>query len=254
MNRQGFIGGSDTIKIMAGEWLELWQVKTGRAQPADLSDNISVQLGIWTEEFNLGWFEKVYRCRVDRRQKSFSEEIGGVPVLATIDGMFGSDLVEAKHTNTFYNMDDIIAQYMPQIQTYMQVADAQGAYLSVIFGNSKWEAAHVARDDNYFDSLWAVVSDFWGYVLRDEEPVAIDTPQLSIEKIPVDQMVIRNAGTDNAFIDAAHTYVENEAAARSFESAKKSLKDMVADNEREVYCDLLTIKRSKNGALRFTVR
>lgn len=254
MNRQGFIGGSDTVKIMAGEWLELWQVKTGRAQPADLSDNIAVQLGIWTEEFNIGWFEKIYRCKVDRRQKSFSEEIGGVPVLATIDGMFGSDLVEAKHTNNFSNMDDIIGRYMPQIQTYMQVADAQGAYLSVIFGNSKWEAAHVARDNNYFDSLWAVVSDFWGYVLRDEEPVAIDTPKLSIEKIPVDQMVIRNASTDNAFIDAAHTYVENEAHARSFENAKKSLKDMVGDKEREVYCDLLSIKRSKNGALRFTVR
>ncbi len=29
---------------------------------------------------------------------------------------------------------------------------------------------------------------------------------------------------------------------------------MVGDDEREAYCDLLTIKRSKNGALRFTVR
>lgn len=254
MNRLGFIGGSDTIKIMSGEWLELWQVKTGKRQPEDLSDNIAVQLGIHTESFNIGWFEKVYGVSVEHKQRSFSEEIGIVPVLGTIDGMWDDWIVEAKHTNNFSTMDDMIARYMPQLQTYMRLSDAQGAYLSVIFGNSKWEAAHIARSDAYFDSMWAVVSDFWGYVLRNEEPVAVDTPSLSIEKIPVDHMVIRDASTDNAFIDAAHTYVENEDAARSFENAKKSLKDMVGPNEREVYCDLLTIKRSKNGALRFTVR
>lgn len=254
MNRLGFIGGSDTIKIMNGEWLGLWQVKTGRREPDDLSHNIAVQLGIHTESFNIGWFERVYQASVENKQRSFSEEIGAVPAVGTIDGMWNNCIVEAKHTNNFSTMDTMISLYMPQLQTYMRLSDAEGAYLSVIFGNSKWEAAHIARNDAYFDSMWAVVSDFWGYVLRDEEPVAVDTPSISIEKIPVDNMVIRNAGTDNAFIDASHTYVENQAAASAFESAKKSLKDMVGPNEREVYCDLLSIKRSKNGALRFTVR
>ncbi len=254
MNRQGFIGDSDTVKIMSGDWLELWQVKTGRAEPTDLSNNIAVQLGIHTEDFNLNWFEKVYQCKVKHRQRSYSRDVGIVPVVGTVDGLFENNLVEAKHTNGFNSMDDIVAKYMPQVQTYIHMANTEGAYLSVIFGNSKWEAVHVGRDNDYFNSMWAVVSDFWGYFLRDEEPVAIDTPQLSIEKVPVDQMVIRNACTDNAFIDAAHTYIDNQDAARSFESAKKSLKNMVDDNEREVYCDLLSIKRSKNGALRFTIR
>ena len=30
MERKGFIGGSDCVKIMNGDWLELWQIKTGR--------------------------------------------------------------------------------------------------------------------------------------------------------------------------------------------------------------------------------
>ena len=254
MNRTGFIGGSDTIKIMAGEWLDLWQVKTGRKEPDDLSDNIAVQLGIHTESFNIGWFEKTYQASVVDQQKSFGEDIGIVPVVGTVDGMWNNSIVEAKHTNNFNNMDDMISRYMPQLQTYMRLSDAEGAYLSVIFGNSKWEATHIARNDAYFDSMWSVVSDFWGYVLRDEEPVAIDTPSISIEKIAVDDMVIRDASTDNAFIDAAHTYIENQAAAGAFESAKKSLKDMVGPNEREVYCDLLTVKRDKRGSLRLTVR
>ena len=56
MNRKGFIGGSDCVRIMEGDWLRLWQVKTGRAESDDLTDNIAVQLGIHTEGFNLGWF------------------------------------------------------------------------------------------------------------------------------------------------------------------------------------------------------
>ena len=103
--------------------------------------------------------------------------------------------------------------------------------------------------------MWAVVSDFWGYVLRDEEPVGNDQPiQLSIDKVSVDNMVKRDATTDNEFNDAAYTYVTLEADAKAFESAKKQIKDMVGDNEREVYCDHLTAKRDKRGAIRITRR
>ena len=102
--------------------------------------------------------------------------------------------------------------------------------------------------------MWAVVSDFWGYVLRDEEPIGIDTPKISINQIKVDDMVVRDATLDNQFVDAAVTYVNGIEHNRTFENAKKQLKDMVADNEREVYCDYITIKRDKRGALRITKR
>ena len=67
-------------------------------------------------------------------------------------------------------------------------------------------------------------------------------------------MVKRDASRDNGFIDAAHTYLEHQSAAKTFEGAKKDLKAMVAGNEREVYCTNLTIKRDKRGALRITPR
>jgi predicted phage-related endonuclease len=269
MNRQGFIGGSDCVKIMQGHWLELWQIKTGQRESEDLSDNIAVQLGVYTEDFNLTWFEKNYwgkyqRLKVINKQLELEAKIGGVPVKGTIDGMVpiylkgnqlsGPHIIEAKHTNSYNTMEGVIEYYMPQVQTYIQLADADGCYLSVIFGNSKWESAYVARNDEYFNSMWAVVSDFWGYVVRGEEPVGVDTPTLSIDRIEVDQMVKRDASQDNAFISSAHDYLANEQAAKAFESAKKDLKDMVGSNEREVYCDLLTIKRDKRGALRITTR
>ena len=256
MKRTGFIGGSDCVKIMQGNWLELWQVKTGRAKPEDLSCNLAVQLGVWTEDFNIEWFEHEHDCFLADHQLEFHEQIGTVPVKGTIDARWReqNSIVEAKHTNSMNNMDNAIAYYMPQIQLYAHLARADGAYMSVIFGNNKWESAFVRYDEEYFNSMWAVVSDFWGYVLRDKEPIGVEATTISQDKIAVDDMVKRDASTDNAFIDAAHTYIENEAHARSFEVAKKSLKDMVDRNEREVYCDLLTVKRDKRGALRITTR
>lgn len=260
MNRVGFIGGSDCVRIMQGDWLSLWQIKTGRVESDDLSGNLAVQLGSHTEEFNLRWFEKQHGCVLAHHQHSFEKMIGIVPAKGMIDAMWGNldteykSIVEAKHTNDRNNMEAIVERYMPQIQLYCQLAEVSGCYLTVIFGNSRWESAYVSRNQNYFDSMWAVVSDFWGYVLRDEEPVGVDVQTLSIDKIEVDNMVRRDASADNEFISNAHDYIQNKAAATTFENAKKNLKQMVSDNEREVYCDLLTIKRSKSGSLLFTVR
>tara|TARA_R100000544_G_scaffold34206_2_gene20909 strand:+ start:99 stop:893 length:795 start_codon:yes stop_codon:yes gene_type:complete len=260
MERKGFIGGSDCVKIMQGNWLELWQIKTGLVEPEDLSRNIAVQMGNLTEEFNLKWFADEYNTTIGGFQKSYEKLINTVPAKGTIDAKCESadaklQIIEAKHTNAYNTLDKVIEYYMPQVQLYIHLADADGSYLSVIFGNNKWESAYVSRNDEYFNSMWAVVSDFWGYVLRKEEPVGNDQPvQLGTDKIEVDDMVKRDATTDNHFVDAAYTYVTLEADAKAFDSAKKDLKNMVGSDEREVYCDSLTIKRSKNGSLRITKR
>ena len=148
----------------------------------------------------------------------------------------------------------MIKYYMPQLQLYCKLSGSQGIWLSVIFGNSKWESAFVSYNEDYFNSMWAVVSDFWGYVLRDEEPIGVDTPKIDTNHIKVDDMVIRDASTDNQFCDAAVTYVQYYEKNKVFENAKKDLKKMVGDNEREVYNDQISVKRDKRGSLRITRR
>lgn len=254
MNRKGFIGGSDCVRIMEGDWLKLWQIKTGRVESDNLTDNIAVQLGIHTEGFNLGWFEKQNDCLLKNHQYEVQADIGIVPAKGIVDAMWDDEIVEAKHTNDRNNMEGMIEKYLPQIQLYCHLAKSAGAYLSVIFGNGRWECSYVSYNEDYFNSMWAVVSDFWGYVLRDEEPVGIDIPQIETDKIAVDDMVRRDASKDNEFISRAIDYIQHKDAAKSFENAKSDLKQMVGSNEREVYCDILTIKRSKSGSLLFTVR
>lgn len=254
MNRTGFIGGSDCVTIMEGNWLELWQIKTGRIASPNLSDNIAVQLGVHTEDFNLRWFEQRYGCVLSSHQLEFESEVGFVPVKGTVDATWNHSIVEAKHTNAFNSMDDMLKKYMPQMQLYMRISGAKECYLSVIFGNSKWEAVCVSYDEAYFNSMWAVVSDFWNYVLCDEEPLGADIPNINHNNIKVDDMVVRDATTDNEFVDASVTYINGIEQNKVWENAKKNLKQMVGDNEREVYCDYLTIKRDKRGSLRITPR
>jgi|TARA_R100000734_G_C3306931_1_gene97438 predicted phage-related endonuclease len=257
MERKGFIGGSDCVQIMQGNWYELWQVKCGIKEPDDLSDNLAVQLGIHTEEFNLKWFEKEHGITsLTHHQFEIEKKLGikAIPCKGTVDAVWNKHIVEAKHTNSFNKMSNVIEYYMPQLQFYMELANADGAYLSVIFGNSDYQSVRVERNKEYFGSMWAVVSDFWEHVQERKEPVGNDMPTISIDKIPLDEMVARDASTDNMFMDNAVTYVNGYEHNKSFERAKKDLKAMVGDNEREVYCDQLTVKRDKRGSLRIHLR
>jgi len=259
MQRQGFIGGSDATTIMQFKWYDLWLVKTGRAESEDLSDNIAVQLGSHTEDFNIKWFEKSTGCFVPltSQQKQFKKTVGVVPLVGTVDGVLAKtkQIIEAKHTNPFNDMNDMIERYMPQIQLYCHISGAEGCHLSVIFGNSKWQSAFVHYDEDYFNKMMVFINNFWWYVINDKEPVGIDTPEdISINHIPVDNMVVRDASMDNAFVDASITYINGLEQNKVFENAKKDLKNMVGSNEREVFCDYLTIRRDKRGSLRISKR
>ena len=58
--RRTFIGGSDARIIMGDDetaLLRLWREKRGEAEPADLSGNLIVQLGLVTEDLNRRWYE-----------------------------------------------------------------------------------------------------------------------------------------------------------------------------------------------------
>jgi len=58
--RRHFIGGSDARVIMGADeeaLLRLWREKRGEIEPADLSGNLVVQLGLATEDLNRRWYQ-----------------------------------------------------------------------------------------------------------------------------------------------------------------------------------------------------
>ena len=257
--RMGFIGGSDAVKIMSGDWHQLWLEKTGQSEPVDLSDQFNVQLGTYTEDFNIAWFEHEYNLQVLAYQHEVSSKIDGIPFKATLDGVLkedGKDVgLECKHTSSFRKFDDILAYYTPQIQLYMKVAKLDKMYLSVIFGN-QWECKLIERSEDEWQRMLPILKDFWNHVVN-KIPPSSDMPNelpTGVQHMTIDNMVARDVSTDNRFIEIQHHYIEHLHDSKIFEECKKELKSYVKPNEREVYTDKLSIKRNKRGALTIHIK
>ena len=180
-DRKQGIGGSDATRLYKGDWYELWQEKTGETEGADLSDVLPVQMGIHTEDFNIRWFEKQTGMKVDGKQETFFHK--KYPYMyAHVDGIiveenqeFGQTikekvLLECKHTNAFSNPKKVADKYKAQLQHYLMCVKSKRVYLSVFFGNLKYEVMEITEDKEFQDKLENAEILFWHFVTTKKAP------------------------------------------------------------------------------------
>lgn len=246
--REG-IGGSDANVILSGDRdkiLGLWREKRGEQPAPDLSTNLAVMLGCWTEAFNRHWFEKFSGEHVDQLHVRLS-----CPTNAwrrcTLDGYLSQSnaVWEAKHTSAFTKPDDVLERYMPQLQHNMAVARCETAVLSVIFGNSKFETFAVASDWMYQIELLNAEVDFWDCVQTGREPVPALAPA------PPRPIGVREVCLDgnNSWAAAAADWLQHREAAKRHASACSQLKELVEPDVGRAFGHGVEAKRSKAGAI-----
>jgi predicted phage-related endonuclease len=136
--RRCFVGGSDARIIMGEDedaLLRLWREKRGEAEPADLSSNLVVQLGVVTEDLNRRWYEASTGQVITDVQRQIRH-----PVLrwmaATLDGgIEGSEAVfESKFMLPWaFSEESALEKYAPQLQHNMWVVAARSAVFSIIW-------------------------------------------------------------------------------------------------------------------------
>lgn len=243
------IGGSDANVILSGERervIALWRQKRGEQPPPDLSASLPVMLGCWTEPFNRVWFERVSGLAV--------EQSASVLVCrdnpwrrCTLDGVVsGSGAIwEAKHTSAFAKSDEVLERYMPQLQHNMAVARCERAYLSVLFGNHKFEIIEVAADWMYQIELLDAEARFWHCVERGIEPVAA-VPPAPPRPVGVREVCLEG---NNAWGSAAADWLEHRAAAKRHAAAVSAIKQLVEDDVARAFGHGIEAKRSKAGAI-----
>ncbi len=191
---------TDVNDIVAGRWRKLWRLKSGREQREDLSDNFKVQLGRWTEDFNLRWLgrsreaafeplrdglaplpgETELRCHPDSgffaRRGRYSARPDGVGRDAA-----GPYVVEAKHTADREVPESIVRTYLGQLFVTMHVLGLERAVLSVIFGADRLTAYGLSWSDETWAALERLVDDFDGHLLFDVEPFdPLEPPYLGL--------------------------------------------------------------------------
>jgi sulfite reductase alpha subunit-like flavoprotein len=186
------------------------------------------------------------------------KNIADVPYQARPDGIGKHDhsdeyaIIEAKHTGGHKKMSDILSAYLPQVHLYMRVMDIHQTVFTVIFGN-RWEHCVVDYDHEFWMKVHAQAFNFWQHVVEDTRPDTYEEVKIDWTQVKVDGLVSRDASQDNQFVNLAHEFVNASQNMRQHDSIKKELRSMINDNEREVFCDLLTIKRDKRGACRITI-
>jgi predicted phage-related endonuclease len=252
-DRSHFVGGSDARVIMGGDeaaLTRLWQEKRGEAEPADLSGNLVVQLGLATEGLNRFWYERTSGNRVGQCQtRKFHASI--VWMAATLDGLVEETgaVFESKFMLPWsFSEEAAAAKHMAQLQHNMMVAGTKQSVLSIITGGGKWVEIAIPADPVYQTALIYAEREFWRAVSAGEPPTLFhaEPPRARIEAIRVVDM-----SSSNSWSEFAALYRSTRPAYLDHERAKSELKTLMPEDAKEAIGHGVRAKRSKAGAVSF---
>jgi predicted phage-related endonuclease len=252
-NRRSFVGGSDARIVMGRDetaLFRLWREKRGEIEPADLSGELIVQLGLVTEELNRHWYERNTGHRLGSVQKRIAHPT--IPwMAATLDGLVEQTqaVFEAKFMLPWSFSEEAAAEkHMAQLQHNMLVVGAKTSVLSIINGGGKWHEISISADPLYQTVLIAAEKTFWRAVETGEPPRLFDAepPRPRIEAIRIVDM-----SGSNSWAEFAGVFRGTRAAYLEHERAKSELKALVPEDAKEALGHGIRARRSKAGAVSF---
>jgi predicted phage-related endonuclease len=251
--RRPFIGGSDARIIMGSDdaaVIRLWRQKRGEAEPEDLSGNLTVQLGIVTEELNRTWYERKTGRSIGDVQRRVQHS--AIPwMAATLDGIIEGigAVFEAKFMLPWSFSEEAAAEkYMAQLQHNMWVTHLRSAVLSIITGGGKWVEITIPMDPLYLSVLVSAEKKFWRCVQSGDAPHLINAqpPRPRIEAIRIVDM-----SSSNSWAEFAGLFRNTRQAFLDHERAKNELKALMPEDAKEAIGHGVRGKRSKSGAVSF---
>lgn len=199
---------TDVNDIVAGRWRKLWLLKTGRAEREDLEGNFKVQLGRFTENFNLDWLSRSRNADLESLGRGLECLPGDTELrLHRASGLYarrgrysarpdgvgrdalGPYLVEAKHVADRELPLAVAHGYLGQLFVSMHVLGLSRAVLSVIYGADRLTAYGIGWSDATWAALERLVDEFDGHVLFDAEP--FEPPEPPYLALPLPEMTNR---------------------------------------------------------------
>jgi len=252
-DRRFSIGGSDARIIMGQDedaLLTLWREKRGEVEPADLSGNLTVQLGCVTEDLNRHWFQRNTGQAIKDVQRRVRH-----PTIrwmaATLDGVVveSGAVFESKFMLPWsFSEEAAVEKYMPQLQHNMWVIASRSSVLSVITGGGKWVEIAVQADPLYQHLLLTAERKFWRCVQTGETPrlFGAEPPRPRLAAVRVVDM-----SQSNSWAEFAGVFCRTRSAFVEHEKARTELKGLMPEDAKEAFGHGIRAKRSKSGAVSF---
>ena len=245
------LGGSDANRLMRGEWSELYNEIKDKAEPVDLSKVLQVQIGLATEKVNLDFLQYDLEQRVIRNIDV--ETLENKPWMrSSLDGITDETRLpcEAKHTYQDNRMEVVAENYYPQLQHYMMHSSSDSIYLSVIFGNRRFEYTMIESDLTYQKKLLSVEEWFIEHLNNNKEPKAFKgLPTIDKKDIKLDGMKQYDMKDNIKWKDFVKQYKDNKPYVEQFENCKKAIKGLVPDDCYRANGDGVVVTRNKKNIL-----
>ncbi len=196
--RRHGVGGSDVAAIMGlSPWktpAQVWLEKTGRVEPADLSDRPYIQFGHIMEPVIKAWYQDRHPARIVRDVRSMCQSIERPWAFVSLDGEVKDGpewgVLEFKTARDSRDWaDGVPAYYLTQVAHYLSVTGRRFADVAVFFRDSCEFAEyrvttidgpaqyhHETLDAEDMQAISSAVDEFWhGYVEADVMPALMGT-------------------------------------------------------------------------------
>ncbi|MDE2104133.1 MAG: hypothetical protein KGL39_43245 [Patescibacteria group bacterium] len=289
--RRKRIHAGDAAPIMVGDWRKLWRVKMGLDEEDDLSGILPVQLGLYTEPFNLAWCWQQTGRGIEyftgNEMLAFAwRELTGdaandgelcvsldpeTPWMAcNLDGLTITPQgercpIDAKHVGRLDEQTMLRYTYAGVHQATVLGCDHWA--LSVIIGNSKWEAIYQEVDPIVQAELIAREREFWGFVERGEEPPEVAAPiappkpqpKLRTIRLPTeeDEIYAAMVRRDNWLPEAVrliHVFADTLPAATKHNITREELKALVPEDVGTLEWGRFKLARDRAGSVRMSLK
>ena len=173
-------------------------------------------------------------------------------VRSSLDGMTHDTQkpCEAKHTYQENRMEIVAENYYPQLQHYMMHCKIDNIYLSVIFGNRRFEYTSIDADYTYQKKLLAVEEWFIEHLNENKEPKAYKgLPIIDKKDIKLDGMKQYDMKDNIKWKDFAKQYKEVKPYVVEFENCKKAIKGLMPDDCYRASGSGVIVTRNKKNIL-----
>lgn len=183
-SHQNRLGCSEiAAAIGVSPWMtpyQLWEIKTGRATPPDLSGDLRIKLGHRLEDVVADLYTAQTGFRLEGAQSEFVGDMGGAPVIGHIDRkVLGEQRgVEIKTSLSRFSgrdwgcedTDEIPMHYLVQCLGYLMLTGWERWDVAVLLAGPELRVYQVQPNQELFDTLESMIGVFWRSVASDTAP------------------------------------------------------------------------------------